>query len=203
MGLADGGISFRSYFVDGEIPDDFRPLFLERIKMYQFEPLEVEAEEDISYGWVHVDNLLETRFERPDVYFQDYLVLALRIDKWSIPPALLKAAVKRSTAEKLAEADRAHLSKMERGELADRERTRLKRMSLPSARSIDFCWNLTDMTLRFSSSSRSVNEMFCELFERTFNLNLVPQSPYMACMHCGISDDLIGALADIEPAQLL
>lgn len=203
MGLAEGGITFRTYFVDGALPSNLRQDFLERIRARRFQPLTVEAEEDVSYGWVPVQNPLSADFRSPDLFWEPYLVLALRMDRWSIPPVLLKANVRETERKKLEAEERAHLSRTERGEILDRERTRLKHLTLPAVRVVDYAWNLDTRELRFSSLSRAVNETFAHHFELTFQMRLVPDSPYMRALNCGLDEGRIGRLADVEPTNLL
>lgn len=203
MGLADGGISFRNYFVDGELPSDIRSDFLERIRARRFVPLTVDAEEDVSFGWVPLGNPLSTEFRTADLFLNEYLVLGLRIDKWSIPPVLLKAAVRQAERAKLETEGRAHLTRTERGEILDRERTRLKRLSLPRVRVIDMAWNLDLGELRVSSLSRNVNEWFVHHFELTFQMRLIGDSPYMRALNCGLDEAHIGGLVDVEPLSLV
>ncbi len=203
MGFAQGGISYKTYFVKGDLPSDFRQLFLERIKLYKFEPLTTDSEEDISYGWTPIDDLLETNFLLPTVFFQQYVALSLRIDRWAIPPALLKAAVRHAERAFREESKRDYLSRTERGELLERERLKLKKQTLPAVRSIDLYWNVDSAQLRFGSASRSVNEQFLDLFERTFSLELVPDSPYISAIQCGLDGALIGNLADLTPANFI
>jgi recombination associated protein RdgC len=203
MGLAEGGITFRTYYVDGELPSNLRQEFLERIRARRFQPLTLESEEDVTWGWVPLQNPLSTDFRSPDLFFEPFLVLALRMDRWALPPLLLKASVRAAERAKLDAEDRAHLSRTERGELLERERARLKRQSLPAARVVDFAWNLDTRELRFSSLSRTVNETFAHHFELTFQLRLIADSPYMRAMSCGLEDALVGRLADVEPTNLL
>lgn len=201
MGFAQGGISYKTYFVNGELPSDFRSLFLDRVRMHRFEPLQVDAEEDVSYGWVPIDDPLSDEFQTTTLFLNQYVVLALRMDRWAVPPALLKAVVKNAEREKRIETKRDHLSRTERGEILDRERVKLKKESLPAVRLIDFYWNVDTGQLRFGTHARAVNEVFCDLFERTFSLELVPDGPYISALHCGLEGELIGQLADVEPAR--
>lgn len=203
MGLAEGGITFRTYYVDGELPANLREDFLERIRARRFRPLTIESEEDLSLGWVPVHNALGTTFQSPDVFFNQYLVLALRVDRWALPPVLLKAAVRQAERAALQDQKKTYLTRTERGELLDRERGRLKRQSLPAARFTDLAWNLDSGVLRFSSLSRSANDLFANHFELTFQMRLVPDGPYMCALNVGLADELVGRLAEVEPADIL
>lgn len=203
MGLAEGGMTYRTYYVEGDLPDEWRENFIHRVNQYAFEPLTPEAEEDISFGWVPIDNVLATNFNTVDLYLNQYIVAALRMDRWAIPPILLKAAVRAAERNLQQETSRDRLSRTEKGEILDRERSRLKRSSLPAVRALDMCWNIDTGELRFGSLSRNVNEVFTDLFEATFNLRLIPANPYTAALQCGLDDNLIGALADVEPTQFV
>lgn len=203
MGLAEGGISYCTYYVDGELPEDYRQLYVQRIGMHGFEKLTPEAEADSTSGWVPIDDIVGQTFQTGNVFLNQYLVLALRIDKWAIPPLLVKAALKNAERGIKEEQGREHLSRMERGELLDRERARLKRRTLPAVRVVDLCWNLDTNEMRFASASRPVNELFSDLFEKTFGMRLLPANPYISALQCGLPDDLVGRLADVEPAPLL
>ncbi|MBN1944066.1 MAG: hypothetical protein JW797_00265 [Bradymonadales bacterium] len=203
MGLSEGGITFRTYFVDGELPSDYRQLFLEKVYLDRFEPLTVESEEDISYGWVPIHDLLVQQFNSADLYEGSYLLLGMRIDRWALPPALLKALFRRAEQARLLEQKRDHLTRLERGELMEQQRRVLKRQTLPSVRLVDLCWNLERAELRFSSLSRTVNELFTELFEQTFGLRLLPDSPYISALHCRMNDELLGGLVDLKPARFV
>ena len=203
MGLAEGGISYRTYYVDGEHPTDFRELWVQRISMRRFEPLVPESELEMSCGWVPIDNIVGRTFQTTDVFMNQYLVLALRIDKWSIPPLLIKAAVKNAVREAKQTQGRDLLFRGELSEIADAERARLKRRTLPSVRAIDLFWNLDTNQIRFGSVSRPVNVLFSDLFEDTFGLRLLPDNPYISATQCGLDDVLLERLDYVEPAHLL
>ena len=203
MGFAQGGISYKTYYVKGDLPADYRQLFLDRIRLHAFTPLTVDSEEDITYGWTPIEDLLETNFQTPAVFLNQYIVLSLRLDRWAIPPALLKAAVRRAEQEFREETKRDYLSRTERGEILERERNELKKQALPAVRAIDMYWNIDTGQLRFGSASRSVNEQFIDMFERTFSLELIPDSPYISAVQCGLDGELIGQLADLTPANLV
>ena len=203
MGLAEGGISYRTYYVDGELPTDYRQLFVQRISMHQFEPLVPESEVDSSSGWVPIDDIVGRTFQTADVFLNQFLVLALRIDKWALPPLLIKAAVKNAVRAAKQAQGRDRLYRNELSELADQERARLKRRTLPAVKVIDLCWNLDTNQLRFGSVSRAVNTRFSDLFQDTFGLRLLPDNPYISATQCGLDDDLLERLDFVEPAHLL
>ena len=64
---------------------------------------------------------------------------------------------------------------------------------------IDMCWNITERKLRFWSTSKKLCEEFVEFFEDTFELTLVPDSPFMMAKDLGIGEKLLDKMLDIEP----
>lgn len=203
MGLAEGGITYKTFYVEGDVPADFRQRYLERLVLFRFRPLTVEDEEDLAFGWVPINDLLSSDFRTIDVYYNEYLAAAVRIDRWAIPPALLKANVRHAEKALKEELQRTRLNRMQKGELVDRERKVLMRKTIPAVRAVDFCWNLNKGLVRFSNLGGTVSELFADLFERTFELRLVPDNPYIRATTCGLAPEQIGRLADVAPADLV
>jgi recombination associated protein RdgC len=203
MGLIQGSLSYRMFYVEGDVPGNFKASFIEAIRLNMFRPLLPQAEEDISSGWVSIFNLLDTAFEPWTVFNNQFVFLGFRIDRWVIPPALLKAKVKQAEQEYRDSQKREHLTRLESQEITQLIRSQMKQKAIPGVRAFDFYWELDRKQVCFGSTSRTVSEAFVDLFERTFELHLVPDSPYMRALSVGLGDDLIGHLAEVEPATFV
>lgn len=198
MGALTGTVSYTLFHVDGEIPDDWRELWMERIVEFSFQPLRPELEEDSSVGWCVMGDLLNTDFNDANVLRGEYLCLGMRRDAWSLPPALLKAHIAERSEQHLQEHGLMRLSRLQRDQISEAVIQELKKQALPSANSVDMVWNLDSNVLRFWSQSGSTLERFYDLFESTFNLRLVPSSAYVAAINLGLSEELIGELSMVE-----
>jgi DNA recombination-dependent growth factor C len=188
LGALKGTLSYAKLYVRGALPEAFRDTFVERIRYRAFQPLTVEEEAEQRTGWCSIENPLDCELDHPKVFFNSYLNLGLRTDRWVIPGPLLKAH--------LAEAEREHLQKRGREKLTRREKEeirvtvsrRLRKQVLPVMSSIDLSWNLETGVVRFWNQSPRGLETLTELFEDTFQLGLVPDSPGTAAMALGMTD---------------
>jgi DNA recombination-dependent growth factor C len=152
--------------------------YLDRIRLHRFRELIVDSDDDVSVGWVPIRNMLG-EFTTPTIIFeQQYVVMALRIDKWSIPSALFKAMLNEEIEDTKREEKREHLTKLEKSEIKARLRRTLKNQSLPSCTVIDIVWDTNSNNVWFASTSKGNNELFIDLFERTFSgLEVKAESP--------------------------
>lgn len=201
MGARKGSISYTLYHVDGDLPAQHRAEFLERLNEFRFTPLTPEAEEDLTHGWVVLDDMLSVDFTPENTFLGDYLAVSMRTDRWAIPGALLKAHIEARTREVLAESGKARLYKSEKLAIREEVTRLLKRKTLPAANAIDMVWALDRKEVRFWSQSNRALEFFEALFESTFGVRLVHDNAYVAALHCGLADELIGALGDVEQAR--
>jgi hypothetical protein len=200
VGASKGSVSYTLYRVRGELDRTNLAAALERIIEFRFRGLTPESDSDIEHGWCVFDDMLSTEFTIDNILLDSYLRLGLRTDRWSLPGALMKARIEKITQEKLAESKRAKPTKREREEIRALVVAEMKRMSIPSASSVDVIWNLDENTVRFWTQSSTKREVFQELFETTFDAQLVPTSPSVAALNCGMPDELVGNLDGLEQA---
>lgn len=201
MGALKGSISYSLFFVDGEIPKGFSDSFMERIEEFRFQELSAESEDDFTTGWTVVGDMLDLDFTKTKVFRNEYLCLSLRVDKWSLPGALLKARIQQRGEDHMREFEKAKLLRSEKEQIREAVTREMKGQTLPSASLVDMVWNLEKGHVRFWTQSSTRVELFTELFESTFELRLVPTGPYVATLHVGLDDKQVGKLADIEQSR--
>ncbi len=201
MGAIAGSVSYTLYHVPGDIDAAFRDEAFERIARFWFRPLHPDMEEDTSTGWCDLDDILLDE-ARPATIFRDvYLCLGLRVDKWALPATLLKARVKRAEREYVEQTKRPRLTRGEKDSLREQVTREMRRQSLASASVVDVVWNLDDGKVRFWSQSGRANERFVELFHRTFEIRLIPDTSWVAALQAGLDEHQVGLLGDVEPAR--
>lgn len=198
MGVLHGSITYTLFHVEGELPERYEEHFLERIEEFAFRPLEPTAEEDVSMGWVLIEDMLRWDFSKDAVFRDGHLLLAMRSDKWSLPGALLRATVAQRVEAFAAEKGRVKLSKLEKDVIAEAVRREFKAQMLPSAGSVDMAWDLEKGLLRLWSQSGRAKESFLELFESTFSVRLHENGPYLAARSLELSSSQVQALALAE-----
>lgn len=201
MGAFQGGLTFRRYTVQGELLKDFRDKFQQGITKNAFQPIDPAGEEERALGWADAIFPLETDLTPERYLFEDYLVLALRVDALSVPGSLLKLYTEQECRRVMAEHNKETLNRYEKAEAKERVKLELRRRLLPGIKVIDMVWNLTDGSVRFFASADKTNQEFMELFEATFDLQLVPDSPFTAALYGGpvLSEALKERLERVEP----
>jgi recombination associated protein RdgC len=178
VGILSGAMTVRRFRVIGDVPDDFRDVYRERLEEYAFQERPTKQGKEEVEGWVQVHNLLDTSFADLNRWLYNNLaVFALRVDKKSLPAALFRAThQKRCEAwvqERGVERCPGSVKKQLKEEL---EQEWLER-TLPRVSTTECCWNITEGYLLLHSLSDSSADRFKKRFHRTFGLKLVAWSP--------------------------
>ena len=202
MGALAGSLTFTRFFVRGELPKRFRDKFVENIRLRSFEPLAPESEEEEHVGWCAVGRVLDLELDHEKVFYNSYLNLGLRMDRWRVPGALLRAHLAEAEHEALAKSGHEKLGKREKAELKARIITRLRKKLMPSMKLVDMSWNLDSGVVRFFNQSPRVHEQFMALFEQTFSLELTADSPYVSAERLGLGEAELDALSRVEASTL-
>lgn len=200
MGALNGSLSYSRFFVEGELPSDFRSVFTEAIQHRAFQPLTAESDSEESVGWCNIEHPLDTDFEPTKLFYNEYLNVGLRIDKWRLPGALLKAYLTEAQRAYLAKTGKAKLRRSEKDDLKAVVTADLKARLLPSMKTIDMSWNVHTGVVRFWTQSGATLEMFQDLFEETFQVRIVPDNPYVGALQYKMTDDQALMLNDLAPA---
>ncbi len=203
MGAFTGSMSYKLFFVEGELPAQWKEQFLERIAQRAFEPVSPDEEDEESYGWVPIERPLELEFPYASVVYNDYLNLGFRRDKFSISTDLFKASLGAVTREFLKQNAQENLTRMQRDDLKKMVRTDLKRRTLPAMKITDMSWHLGRGEVRFWSQSPKMCELFQGYFEDTFGMKIVPSGPYVTGVQLQLDPELTAALAAAEPTNFV
>jgi recombination associated protein RdgC len=198
VGAFDGSLSFTRFEVAGTPPRGFRDKYLEAVKLRAFAPLDPEREDVESAGWCVCGRVLDLAFDHDALFYGAELALGLRVDRWRVPAAVLRAHLETEAKQLLQKKGQDKLGKTQRTELKQRVLTRLRKRSLPSMRLTDLVWNLDTGVLRFWSHSPRSIETLRELFELSFGLELVQDSPWVLSERV-LATSRLDALARVTP----
>ena len=178
MGFLKGRLTFRRYRILDPLPDDFRQRFEDALTDHAFrEPHSVTKGEE-TVGWVRTDNLLDTDFSNRDKWLYSHYVMAgMRVDKKTLPAALVRAMVEKRIAEWCEEHGRARAPASVRSDVRTNIENELLARTLPTVKMIPFCWNLPEGWLLFENTSDRINERFRALFRNSFGVTLEPFTP--------------------------
>ena len=203
MGALRGSISYARLFVQGELPASLHGPFIKAIRLRAFQPLDASDDAEERGGWCAVGEPFDLELDHGKVFYNEYLNLGMRLDKWAIPKPIFKA--------ELAEAARVHLEKRGRDKLSRREKDelkvfvarRLRKQVLPTTRVFDLSWNLNTGVVRFWSRAERNVDRLVELFGTTFKLELVPESPYTTATRLPLSSGQAEKLDELQPTEFV
>jgi len=199
MGALRGSIGYSKLHVRGDLPERFADRFVEAIRLRAFRPLTPADEDDERVGWVSIHHPFDTDLDHAKAFANEYLNLGLRIDRYRIPTAILKAHLAEAEAARLTDTGQSKLSKTQKEDVKAMVVRRLREQFLPAMRVVDFSFNVQTKVVRFFSHSTKMQETLIEHFESTFKLGLVHDGVYVRAENLGFSSGLLDKVAALEP----
>lgn len=172
MGLINGGLTYKKYRVADEVPKNFKETVVNQLPKYVFRDINPKTNPEVSVGWVHPFNALDTRLSLEKVLFGKYIILGLRKDKKSIPGLLLKATLTDAARAQMKERHGRKLSREEMASLKEVVKEKLLSSVSPTTALFEAVWNYETQDVYFSSQALKPSIEFAELFEETFGLAL-------------------------------
>lgn len=199
MPALKGSLTYARFFVDGELPDDFRQRFMRAIRVRAMQPLQPEDDAPERSGWCVIGEPFELELNYENVFYNSYVNLGLRTDRWAIPGPLVRSKLREAEAAYLEKKGREKITKRERNELKELVTRRLRKQFVPATRAVDVSWSLDDGVVRFFSQSARPAAAMSELFTKTFGLKLTPEAPYTLAARIGLSKAHEKSWDDLEP----
>lgn len=202
MSAFRGNLTFARFYVTGDIPDDVPGTTLRRIRANAFQPLSPEEDKSEGVGWANIEDPVDIDLDHEKVFYNEYVCLSLRLDRWAVPGPLLKAHLREAEQALLEKRGLEKLGRQAKADLKIMVVRKLRRQLVPSLKSYDMVWNLNSHIVHFFSQSERITTLFDDLFKKTFKLDLVPESPGTAADRVGLDAKQATALAGLEPTTL-
>ncbi len=200
MPITIGTLSCRLFRVDGKPPTNFRDTYPLQIKRYAYHPPKVEEGEMRSMGWVNPRRILHTDMTLDEVLLDEWLILALRIDKITLNGRLFKARVFEEMDRVRKEKQRDRLSRDERVALQNQVQMEMAKRQTPSTAIQEMAWNLRSGQVVFTATGDKLCLEFQEYFSETFSLALEPLCPYIRAEVVARNRSLQSELLSSQPA---
>lgn len=198
MGLLARTGGFVRYAVAGELPENFRDFATQRIAANAFCEID-DTFDERSEGWVSLADMFDRDFSRAPHTVGDYLALSMRVDERKVPARTLKKFCLKEEERLKKVHQAAKLSRAQRLEIKDNIHLTLLKKVLAAPAVYDLCWNLGAGTILFFSANPKAQEIFEELFARTFDLGVILQPPYLVAEHL-LPAEHHRRLAELTPA---
>jgi recombination associated protein RdgC len=201
LGVSRGALTFTRLFVQGKPPKDLRKRYLEAVRLRKFTPLTPEAEASEAIGWCVIERPFDLDFQPDRIFYDRFVQLGLRVDKWKIPGVLMRSQVADEEQRMLSRAGREKLTRAEKEDIKLRVIGRLRKKILPTSRAFDVLWDLDAGTVLLFTHSARTTEEFAALFETTFGLELQADSPYAAAGRAQLSPPMQKLFEKVEPVS--
>jgi recombination associated protein RdgC len=203
MPALKGSLTYARYFVEGDLPKDFRERFMRAIRLRAMKPLSPDEEASERSGWCALGEPFDVELHYEGVFFNSYINLGFRTDRWVIPGPLLRARLKEAESAYLVKRGRERLSRAEKAELKEVVTRKLRKQFIPVTRAVDLSWYLEDGVVRFFSQSPRAGLAMTTLFQKTFGLELLPEAPYTLAARLGFESHEEEVWDHLESTQLV
>jgi hypothetical protein len=201
LGVSRGALTFTRLFVQGKPPKDLRKRYLDAVRLRKFTPLAPEDEASEAVGWCVIERPFELDFQPDRIFYDRFVQLGFRVDKWKIPGVLMRSQVADEEQRMLARAGREKLTRAEKEDIKLRVIGRLRKKILPNSRAFDVLWDLDAGTVLFFTHSARATDEFAALFQTTFGLELQVDSPYYAAGRAQLPPALQKVFEKVEPVS--
>ena len=204
MGILANSVSICHFRVTGDLPgqQEMFEWVSQRLSLHGFRSIDETAEE-MSTGWVQVDDHRDGSFSVPAAFWRDhYLVFTLRRDQRRVPASILKSHVQEATLAFLQANPGMHrVPKQRREEIKDNVRLSLLARTFAVPSTYDAVWDTRSGILTFTSLSTKTVDVFEGLFKKTFEgLRLVALHP-MARAESLVDEALLPTLQSLNQAS--
>ncbi|MEZ6186534.1 MAG: recombination-associated protein RdgC [Planctomycetota bacterium] len=201
MLVGKGSLTFRQYEIGGKRKRVDPDYVCERLSTFAFAGL-ASGEEGVAQGWVAPAHLFDGDFDRHRLFHGPYVTFALRIDTRKVPASLINAhaALEINAALEAEGLDR--LSNRRKREIKEEIRLRLAEETPPTQKAFGVFWNLEKRRVYLQNTSKTVNEAFRALFERTFETEISPQIPGLQAAGWARAAGLLETLREARPLEL-
>ena len=201
MGLLSSRNSITRYQVTGQLDGSVHETVYQGLKQYAIPKIEDDGSEATA-GWTSLETPYAPDFEGYSFVFGTYMVFALRIDKKSIPPKLIKKHYALYAAKRLADTGRHYLSGNEKKSIKDHVVNTLIHRIPATPNVYDLVWDYDAASLWFFSNLKAANETLETLFVKSFNLQLIRLFPYTtADRKAGLSDQERDVLRKLDKTR--
>ncbi len=200
MGFLSASTSFVRYRVLGHVPRELWTQLEDKLKEHGFQDIDHTSDER-SFGWVSIDNMLDTSWSEASPFKGEFAAFALRLDTRRISPAVYKKhyqmALEELTAQ-MKEQGTPFVGRDRKKELKDQVKLKLLGRTLPVPAVFDVIWNMQNNRIALASTQDKVRQLFEDLFTQTFELHLEPLTPYYLAMET-VGRDQAPQVNEYEP----
>ncbi len=163
MGFLSGVLNIKRFFIENTDFFKDRESVVANLTNFIFKNIENSSSEE-SIGWVNPMKPCGTEIKANDIFFSNYIFLAMRHDVKKVSPLFLDLKVN----QLIEKEDLEIKSNRDLKQLKEDVKNDLLKRSLPSSKIVDAVIDIKRSILLINSSSLKTCSLFLSLFEKTF-----------------------------------
>lgn len=202
MGALRGSMTFTKFFIVGKLADEETGALVKRVRSQVFRPLDPDEDTLERAGWASALDPFDLDLGAESVSFNEFLTMSFRMDRWVIPGPLLKSHLREAEQKLMEKKSLERLGKRAKAEVKEAVVKRLRKQLVPAMKAVDFVWDRNAGQAFFYSHSKRHRELVQELFEKTFKVQLLIESPGTLADRVGMSAERAKAFASLEETTL-
>lgn len=180
--------------VDGKDPIEAMMDSLNRCKI-----VEMEMGEDIVWGWTKLVDPYFPKFEDVSFFTGDYVTIGLRIDKKSVPSAVIKKEVYIAERKKREELQVPKLARAVRVMIKEAVIKNLLAKAPAVPTTIDIVWNVQEQTMMLFSTNKLARDVLEDIMQESFGLTIEMVFPFTMSLN-SIEE---GIVSRIQPTSFV
>ena len=195
-------MTFTKFFVVGKLLDEEMAALVKRVRTQVFKPLDPDEDTLERAGWASVLDPFDLEINAEAISFNEFLTMSFRMDRWVIPGPLLKSHLREAEQKLMERKSLERLGKRAKAEVKEAVIKKLRKQLVPAMKSIDFVWDRNAAQAFFYSHSKRHRELVQELFDKTFKVQLLIESPGTLADRVGMSAERARAFSNLEETSL-
>ena len=195
-------MTFTRFFVVGKLADEEMAALVKRVRTQVFKPLDPDEDTLERAGWASVLDPFDLEINAEAISFNEFLTMSFRMDRWVIPGPLLKSHLREAEQKLMERKSLERLGKRAKAEVKEAVIKKLRKQLVPDMKSIDFVWDRNANQAFFYSHSKRLRELVQDLFDKTFKVQLLIESPGTLADRVGMSAERAKAFANLEETSL-
>jgi len=185
MSFDSGSISFQRYAVIGSqklLPGTARApteAMLDQLANQRLQPVDMGVPQELEWGWSGPAHILDSQFDFEHCVFNDCIHFGLRIDTNKVPGPVRTAHQQLAERAAAEQNPSGFISKMQKRQVKDEVGRQLddelRSGKYRRSKLVPLLWDVPAGIL-YGPTSASAKDCLCELFARTFDMELIPLS---------------------------
>lgn len=202
MAFASGSVTYRRFFISGEMPKSIDDRFVKALSGNAFGKYGVSSPDGKVVGWLSPDHLFDTEISPERIAFDQFAFLQMRLDSLAAPGAVLRSYVRQEEAAERETGGKDRLSKLQRQQARERATARTEEEAKAGLHrrisAVPVLIDLPARTVYFGNLGGTASDKFIILFRDTFDVALEPATSEHLALRIM---DAAGDPRSIEDAQ--